>query len=54
MDLASIFAGPIAMLAGNFMDLPFDPLFLGMAVCLSILAVWLAVGTHRNASLSIH
>lgn len=40
--LASIFAGPIAVLAGNFMDLPFDPLFLGMAVCLSILAVGLA------------
>lgn len=52
--LASIFAGPIAVLAGNFMDLPFDPLFLGMAVCLGILAVGLAVGTHRNASLSIH
>ncbi|MFQ9859867.1 MAG: sodium:solute symporter family protein [Evtepia gabavorous] len=52
--LASIFAGPIAVLAGNFMDLPFDPLFLGMAVCLSILAVGLAVRTHRNASLSIH
>lgn len=39
--VASIIAGPIAVLVGNFLSLPFDSLFLGMAVCLVILAVGL-------------
>ena len=36
--LASINGGPLAVLAGKFLALPFDPLFLGMAVCLVIMA----------------
>jgi SSS family solute:Na+ symporter len=42
--LASIIAGPLAVLAGKFLALPFDPLFLGMAVCLVIMAAGYAVG----------
>lgn len=42
--LAAIIAGPIAVLAGNFLGLPFDPLFLGMAVCLVIMALGYAAG----------
>ena len=41
--LASIIGGPIAVLAGKFL-VPFDPLFLGMAVCLVIMGVGLAKG----------
>lgn len=37
--VTSIVAGPIAVLAGSFLPLPFDPLFLGMAVCFVIMAV---------------
>ena len=50
--LASIVAGPIAVLAGSFMNLPFDSLFLGMAVCLVIMAAGLAAGKHQNETLS--
>ncbi|MBP3318761.1 MAG: sodium:solute symporter family protein [Ruminiclostridium sp.] len=42
--LTSIIGGPIAVLAGKFLALPFDPLFLGMAVCLVIMAVGYGVG----------
>ncbi|MBQ5584622.1 MAG: sodium:solute symporter family protein, partial [Ruminiclostridium sp.] len=42
--LASIIGGPLAVLAGKFLALPFDPLFLGMAVCLVIMAVGYGVG----------
>ena len=45
--LAAILAGPGAVLAGNFAGLPFDPLFLGMAVCLGILAAGFAAGRRR-------
>ena len=45
--MASVIAGPIAVLAGNFLPLPFDPLFLGMAVCLVIMAVGLAAGKQK-------
>ena len=41
--LASIIGGPIAVLAGKFLA-PFDPLFLGMAVCLVIMAAGYAAG----------
>ena len=53
--LAAIIAGPIAVLVGNFLlNLPFDALFFGMAVCLVIMAVGLAAGKHNQASLSSH
>lgn len=42
--LASIIGGPLAVLAGKFLALPFDPLFLGMAVCLVIMAVGYGAG----------
>ncbi len=45
--LAAIIAGPIAVLVGNFLALPFAPLFLGMAVCLAIMAVGYAVGRKK-------
>ena len=32
--MASIICGPVAVLVGNFIGLPFDPLFLGLAVVL--------------------
>ena len=45
--LAAIIAGPIAVLVGNFLNLPFDPLFLGMAVCLAIMALGYALGRKK-------
>ena len=42
--VASIVAGPLAVLAGKLMALPFDPLFFGMAVCLVIMAFGLIRG----------
>ena len=42
--VASIVAGPIAVLAGELLALPFDPLFLGMAVCAVIMAFGLIRG----------
>ena len=42
--VASIVAGPIAVLAGKLLALPFDPLFLGMAVCAVIMAFGLIRG----------
>ena len=35
------------MLVGNFLNLPFDPLFLGMAVCLAIMALGYALGRKK-------
>ncbi|MBR2473197.1 MAG: sodium:solute symporter family protein [Clostridia bacterium] len=35
---ASIIAGPVAVLLGNLLSLPFDSLFLGMAVCVLCVA----------------
>lgn len=37
--LASMAAGPIAVLGGNFWNLPFDSLFLGVFVCLIIIGI---------------
>ena len=50
--LTAILAGPVAVLAGNFLNLPFDPLFLGMAVCLVIMAAGLAAGRNKHDTLS--
>ena len=36
--VASIAAGPVAVLLGSFLPLSFDPLFLGMTVCFVIMA----------------
>ena len=52
--LAAIIAGPIAVLAGKLLAIPFDPLFLGMAVCLVIMGAGLLSGKHNNLSLSSH
>lgn len=52
--LVAIIAGPIAVLAGKFLPIPFDPLFLGMAVCLVIMGAGLISGKHNNLSLSSH
>ena len=48
--VASIIAGPIAVLAGKLMGLPFDPLFFGMAVCLLIMLAGLAQGGRSKSS----
>ncbi len=45
--VTSIVAGPIAVLAGKLLGLPFDPLFLGMAVCAVIMVLGLLF--HRAA-----
>lgn len=50
--LAAIIAGPVAVLAGKLISLPFDPLFLGMAVCLVIMGAGFFAGKHNNLSLS--
>ena len=42
--LASVIAGPVAVVAGNLLGSPIDPLFIGIAVNILIMAVGLAVG----------
>ncbi|MCF0122794.1 MAG: sodium:solute symporter family protein, partial [Ruminiclostridium sp.] len=42
--LGAIIAGPVAVLGGELLSLPFDSLFLGMAVCLVIMVCGLAAG----------
>lgn len=37
--LVSMAAGPVAVLGGNLIGLPFDPLFLGILVCLLIIGI---------------
>ena len=46
--VASIVAGPIAVLSGKLLALPFDPLFLGMAVCAVIMAFGLIRGKPHD------
>ena len=46
--LASVIAGPAAVLAGNLMGLPFDPLFLGLAVNFVIMLCGLALGSKSS------
>ena len=41
--VASIIAGPVAVLAGELAGLPFDPLFLGIAVGIALVCVGAAV-----------
>jgi SSS family solute:Na+ symporter len=48
--LLSIIAGPIAVLAGNFAGIPFDSLFLGLAVCLILIIIGRMVPGGRSAS----
>jgi SSS family solute:Na+ symporter len=45
--LAATICGPVAVLVGNFIDLPFDSLFLGLAVVL-VLTVLGAVFKKGN------
>lgn len=45
--LASVICGPIAVIAGNLIGLPFDPLFLGVAVSLLIMVAGLYAGSLR-------
>lgn len=42
MALAAIIAGPVSVLIGNLMGLPFDPLFLGLAVSLILVLLGIA------------
>ena len=37
--VAAIIVGPVAVLIGNFMSLPFDPLFIGIAVAILLILV---------------
>ena len=46
--VASIVAGPVAVLAGKLLGLPFDPLFLGMAVCAVIMVFGLLRGRRAG------
>lgn len=39
MVVVSIVLGPIAVLVGNFINLPFDSLFLGIAVSLICIVI---------------
>ena len=41
--LAAIIAGPVAVLIGNFLSLPFDPLFLGLAIGLVLILLGIAL-----------
>lgn len=45
--MTAILAGPVGVLAGELVGLPFDSLFLGMAVCVVILGVGLLVGRNK-------
>ena len=45
--LVSMVAGPAAVLGGNLLGLPFDSLFLGIAVCLVIIGVGTLVGKRQ-------
>ncbi|MDY3014109.1 MAG: sodium:solute symporter family protein [Evtepia sp.] len=51
--LAAIIAGPVAVLAGSLLSLPFDPLFLGMAVCFVVMAVGFLAGKKNRDTLSL-
>jgi SSS family solute:Na+ symporter len=42
--LCSVIAGPVAVIVGNLAGLPFDPLFLGVAVNLVVMFCGLAAG----------
>lgn len=42
--MAAIFAGPLAVLAGNLLSFPWDPLFLGIAAAAACIAVGLIHG----------
>lgn len=46
--LAAIICGPLAVLIGSFMDLPFDSLFIGIAIAFVIMAAGLARGKKTN------
>lgn len=43
----SIVAGPVAVIAGNLVGLPFDPLFLGVAVNVLVMVVGLVAGPQQ-------
>jgi len=45
MTVAAIIAGPVAVLIGNLAALPFDPLFIGIAV--SSLLVFIGAFVHK-------
>ena len=45
MTVAAIIAGPVAVLIGNLANLPFDPLFIGIAV--SSLLVFIGAFVHK-------
>ncbi len=49
--LAAIIAGPVVVLAGNLMGLPFDPLFLGLAASLILVLLGGLFNRNRPASL---
>lgn len=42
--LGSVIAGPIAVIAGNMAGLPFDPLFLGVAVSFAVMFAGFTAG----------
>lgn len=46
--LASVIAGPVAVMVGNVVGLPFDPLFVGVAVSLAVMAAGYAI--HRRVA----
>lgn len=48
--LISVIAGPVAVLAGNLMGLPFDPLFLGLAVNFVVMGVGLAASPKSESA----
>lgn len=48
--VASIIAGPVAVLLGKLAGLPFDSLFLGIGVGLVLIAIGLAVGPKKQAT----
>ncbi len=45
----AVFAGPLAVLGGNAIGLPFDPLFAGIAVAIACMLIGLIVRTCQNA-----
>lgn len=46
--MISVIAGPLAVIVGNVLTVPFDPLFIGIVASLVIMAAGLAVGKPKE------
>jgi SSS family solute:Na+ symporter len=47
--VASVIVGPVVVLLGNLVGLTLDPLFIGIAACLVIMLVGMALSKKKAA-----